>query len=131
MLRYRLLRLKALILMKLCTTATGANESISFIRLRISRTVYLLSIYIKMNECLFVCLFFRYVFGQSSSRCSQTFQESSSHPEEGRELLFFSEIITPSFPQNPITFQAIEWQYSFFKKRTIHYRLSSMVSPNL
>ena len=46
-----------------------------------------------MNVCLFVCLFFRYAFGHRTRQCSQTFQESSLRPGEGRRLLFFREIL--------------------------------------
>jgi hypothetical protein len=46
------------------------------------------SIYIKKKVCLSVCLFVLHAFGHGATKCDQTFQESSSHPEEGQQLLF-------------------------------------------
>ena len=46
------------------------------------------SIYIKMNVCLFVCLFVRYTFPHRTTDSDETFQEWSLHPGEGRRLLF-------------------------------------------
>ena len=59
------------------------------------------SLYIKMNVCLFVCLFDRYAFVHSTCQCSQTFQESSFHPGEGSGLLFSENFKSFPPPKRP------------------------------
>ena len=39
------------------------------------------------DKCVSVCLSVLYAFVQNTCQCSQTWQESSSYPGEGRELL--------------------------------------------
>ena len=48
----------------------------------------MVSIYIYKEESLFVCLSVLYAFGHRATKCDQTFQESSSHPGGGQQLLF-------------------------------------------
>ena len=49
---------------------------------------YLLSIYIKKNVCLSVCLSVRYTFSPCNSYDHQTFHDSFLDPGEGRRPLF-------------------------------------------
>ena len=55
-----------------------------------------------MSVCLFVCLSVRYTFGDRMSKCNQTFQKLSSHPGEGRHLLFFLKKINPLATGKPM-----------------------------
>jgi hypothetical protein len=48
-----------------------------------------ISIHIKKNVCLSVCLSVRYTFPHRATDFDETFQEPSSHPGGGRRLLFF------------------------------------------
>ena len=70
-----------------------------------------------MFVCVFVCLSVRYAFGQSTCQCSQTFQESSSHPGEGRGLLFSRKIqVLPPLPKDPPRFPTNEITVVRFQK---------------
>ena len=74
------------------------------------------SLLIYKEESLFVCLPVLYAFEHSTCQWRQTFQKSSSHPGEGRQLFFFTKIISPSsLPKDPLGFRPMELQYSVFK----------------
>jgi hypothetical protein len=56
------------------------HKSITHPEFRIEFIVLEISIYIKKKVCLSV----RYAFPHRTSKCDQTFQGASSHPEEGQ-----------------------------------------------
>ena len=50
--------------------------------------IYLSSIYIKKNVCLFVCLFVLYAFGHGTTKCNEILHTIPFRPEEGHRIVF-------------------------------------------
>ena len=62
------------------------------------------------------CLFDRYAFEHRMRQCSQTWQELSSHPGEGRELLFPGNCKSFRSQKTTLYFELIGWQHSLVSK---------------
>ena len=72
--------------------------------------------YIYKEESLFVCLFVLYAFGHRATKCDQTFQESSSHPGGGQQLLFSQNDAVLCLQQGHLSIWPIILQHSVVSK---------------